>query len=57
MQEDFCGELYKMLSEMPEVQEPHPVPDALVPVMRLKFNGVSIDLLYANVAIFVIPEV
>ncbi|CAK9145353.1 unnamed protein product [Ilex paraguariensis] len=35
-QEDFFGELHKMLSEMPEVTEMHPVPDAHVPVM--KFN-------------------
>ncbi|XP_057810700.1 nuclear poly(A) polymerase 1 isoform X2 [Salvia miltiorrhiza] len=54
--EDFFGELYRMLSEMHEVQELHPVPDAHVPVMRFKFNGVSIDLLYANVSLWIIPE-
>ncbi|CAJ1936707.1 unnamed protein product [Sphenostylis stenocarpa] len=54
--EDFFGELHKMLSEMPEVTELHPVPDAHVPVMRLKFNGVSIDLLYAKLSLWVIPE-
>ncbi|KZV19513.1 poly(A) polymerase-like [Dorcoceras hygrometricum] len=53
---DFFGELYRMLSEMPDVQELHPVPDAHVPVMKFKFNGVSIDLLYANVSLWVIPE-
>ncbi|GAA0164578.1 mRNA polyadenylation factor [Lithospermum erythrorhizon] len=54
--EDFFGELYRMLSEMPEVEELHPVPGAHVPVMKFKFNGVSIDLLYANVSLFAIPE-
>ncbi|WVZ22930.1 hypothetical protein V8G54_001474, partial [Vigna mungo] len=54
--EDFFGELHKMLSEMPEVTELHPVPDAHVPVMGLKFNGVSIDLLYAKLSFWVIPE-
>ncbi|KAL9271604.1 Nuclear poly(A) polymerase 1-like protein [Drosera capensis] len=54
--EDFFGELRRMLSEMPEVKELHPVPDAHVPVMKFKFNGVSIDLLYANLALWVIPE-
>ncbi|XP_042007957.1 nuclear poly(A) polymerase 1-like [Salvia splendens] len=54
--EDFFGELHRMLSEMPEVQELHSVPDAHVPVMRFKFNGVSIDLLYANVSLRIIPE-
>ncbi|KAJ9708294.1 hypothetical protein PVL29_000381 [Vitis rotundifolia] len=45
-----------MLAETPEVQELHPVPDAHVPVMRFKFNGVSIDLLYARLSLWVIPE-
>ncbi|KAL7171086.1 hypothetical protein ACSBR2_035863 [Camellia fascicularis] len=54
--EDFFGELYKMLAEMPEIQELHPVPDAHVPVLKFKFSGVSIDLLYANVALWAIPE-
>lgn len=46
-----------MLSEMAEVTELHPVPDAHVPVMGFKFNGVSIDLLYAKLSLWVIPEV
>ncbi|XP_023541715.1 nuclear poly(A) polymerase 1-like [Cucurbita pepo subsp. pepo] len=55
-EEDFFGELHKMLSEMPEVSELHPVPDAHVPVMKFKFAGVSIDLLYAKLSLWVIPE-
>ncbi|XP_031111493.1 nuclear poly(A) polymerase 1 [Ipomoea triloba] len=54
--EDFFSELHKMLAEMDEIEELHPVPDAHVPVMGFKFNGISIDLLYANVALWVIPE-
>ncbi|KAJ8476099.1 hypothetical protein OPV22_019826 [Ensete ventricosum] len=54
--EDFFTELHDMLSEMPEVTELHPVPDAYVPVMRFKFSGVSIDLLYAKLSLWVIPE-
>ncbi|KAG4388463.1 hypothetical protein AAZX31_09G162600 [Glycine max] len=54
--EDFFGELQKMLSEMQEVTELHPVPDAHVPVMKFKFNGVSVDLLYARLALWVIPD-
>ncbi|MED6222445.1 Nuclear poly(A) polymerase 1 [Stylosanthes scabra] len=55
-EEDFFGELHKILLEMPEVTELHPVPDAHVPVMKFKFNGISIDLLYARLALWVIPE-
>ncbi|KHN21645.1 Poly(A) polymerase [Glycine soja] len=49
--EDFFGDLHRMLSKMPEVTELHPVPDAHVPVMRFKFNGVYIDLLYAKLSL------
>ncbi|XP_054817348.1 nuclear poly(A) polymerase 1-like isoform X1 [Prosopis cineraria] len=55
-EEDFFGELQNMLSEMPEVTELHPVPDAHVPVMKFKLNGVSIDLLYAKLSLWVVPE-
>ncbi|KAI3987813.1 hypothetical protein MKX01_020927 [Papaver californicum] len=55
-EEDFFVELYGMLSEMPEVSELHPVPDAHVPVMKFKFCGVSIDLLYAKLSLPIIPE-
>ncbi|KAF5934220.1 hypothetical protein HYC85_030391 [Camellia sinensis] len=55
-EEDFFGELHKMLSESPEVTELHTVPDAHVPVMKFKFSGVSIDLLYAKLSLWVVPE-
>ncbi|XP_058091789.1 nuclear poly(A) polymerase 1-like [Magnolia sinica] len=55
-EEDFFIELHQMLAEMPEVTELHPVPDAHVPVMKFKFSGVSIDLLYAKLSLWVIPE-
>ncbi|XP_062092159.1 nuclear poly(A) polymerase 1-like [Humulus lupulus] len=55
-EEDFFGELHRMLAEMPEVTELHPVPDAHVPVLKFKFGGVSIDLLYAKLPLWVIPE-
>ncbi|XXG74363.1 hypothetical protein AAC387_Pa07g3103 [Persea americana] len=55
-EEDFFMELHNMLEEMPEVMDLHPVPDAYVPVMRFKFSGVSIDLLYAKLSLWVIPE-
>ncbi|XP_058193670.1 nuclear poly(A) polymerase 1-like [Rhododendron vialii] len=54
--EDFFGELYRMLADMTEIEELHSVPDAYVPVLNFKFSGVSIDLLYANVALWAVPE-
>lgn len=56
-QEDFFLELHAILAELPEVTELHPVPDAHVPVMKFKFNDFSIDLLYARLSLWVIPEV
>ncbi|RID51800.1 hypothetical protein BRARA_H02442 [Brassica rapa] len=53
---DFFGELQRMLSEIPEVTELHPVPDAHVPLMGFKLNGISIDLLYAQLPLWVIPK-
>ena len=42
---------------MEEVTELQPVPDAHVPVMRFKFDGISIDLLYASISLLVVPDV
>ena len=56
-QEDFFIILHNILSEMEEVTELQPVPDAHVPVMRFKFLGMSIDLLYASISLLVVPEV
>ncbi|XP_024545122.1 nuclear poly(A) polymerase 1 isoform X1 [Selaginella moellendorffii] len=55
-EEDFFGVFHGMLEAMSEVTELHPVPDAHVPVMRFKFSGISIDLLYAPLAVWTIPE-
>lgn len=55
-EEDFFGVLRDMLAEMPEVTELHPVPDAHVPVMKFKFRGISIDLIYASISLWVVPE-
>ncbi|XAR67672.1 Polynucleotide adenylyltransferase [Bertholletia excelsa] len=55
-EEDFFFILHDILAEMEEVTELQPVPDAHVPVMKFKFNGVSIDLLYASISMLVIPE-
>ena len=48
LQEDFFIILHDILAEKEEVSELQPVPDAHVPVMKFKFQGISIDLLYAS---------
>ncbi|KAK3220016.1 hypothetical protein Dsin_013986 [Dipteronia sinensis] len=56
-EEDFFFILHNNLAEMEEVTELQPVPDAHVPVMKFKFDGISIDLLYASISLLVVPEV
>lgn len=46
-----------ILAEMEEVTDLQPVADAHVPVMKFKFQGISIDLLYASVSLLVVPQV
>ncbi|KAL3511732.1 hypothetical protein ACH5RR_024449 [Cinchona calisaya] len=54
--EDFFYVLHGMLDEIEEVTELQPVPDAHVPVMKFKFDGISIDLLYASIDLLVVPD-
>lgn len=46
-----------MLASRPEVSEIHCVKDAKVPLMRFKFDGISVDLPYAQLKVPSIPEV
>uniref|UniRef100_A0A803N4A6 polynucleotide adenylyltransferase n=1 Tax=Chenopodium quinoa TaxID=63459 RepID=A0A803N4A6_CHEQI len=54
--EDFFIILHDILAELEEVTELQPVPDAHVPVMKFKFLGVSVDLLYASVSMLIVPD-
>ncbi|KAI4316081.1 hypothetical protein L6164_024097 [Bauhinia variegata] len=55
-EEDFFIILHNILGEMEEVTELQPVTDAHVPVMKFKFQGISIDLLYASISRLVVPQ-
>ncbi|GLJ30501.1 hypothetical protein SUGI_0603650 [Cryptomeria japonica] len=55
-EEDFFIILHDVLAGMPEVTQLNRVPDAHVPVMKFKFRGISIDLLYASIALHIIPS-
>ncbi|XP_042517827.1 nuclear poly(A) polymerase 3 [Macadamia integrifolia] len=56
MNEDFFIVLRNMLQNRPEVSEIHCVKDAKVPLMRFKFNGISVDLPYAKLKVNSVPE-
>lgn len=49
--------LHDMLKRRPEVSYIHCVKSAKVPLMRFKFEGVSIDLPYARLNVLYVPEV
>lgn len=46
--EDFFGTFEQTLRTLPEVTELASVPDAYVPIIKLKFSGISIDLIFAR---------
>ncbi|XP_014517987.2 nuclear poly(A) polymerase 3 isoform X1 [Vigna radiata var. radiata] len=54
--EDFFIVLHDMLKRRPEVSYIHCVKSAKVPLMRFKFEGVSIDLPYARLNVLYVPE-
>ncbi|XP_004510318.1 nuclear poly(A) polymerase 4-like isoform X2 [Cicer arietinum] len=55
-EEDFFYTLHDILANVDEVTELQPVPDAHVPVMKFKFHGISIDLLYASISCLIVPH-
>lgn len=53
--DDFFTVMDSILRERPELEEIAPVPDAFVPILKLKFNGISIDLICAKLDIPQVP--
>uniref|UniRef100_A0A0D3FZH9 polynucleotide adenylyltransferase n=1 Tax=Oryza barthii TaxID=65489 RepID=A0A0D3FZH9_9ORYZ len=52
---DFFGALAAALAETAAVAELQPVPGAHVPVIKMRFHGVQVDLVYAGVCLPVVP--
>lgn len=46
-----------MLASMTEISDIHCVKDAKVPLMRFKFDGIAVDLPYAQLQVPSVPEV
>ncbi|KAH3899798.1 probable Poly(A) polymerase [Saccharomycodes ludwigii] len=53
--EDFFTVFDALLRERPELEEIAPVPDAFVPIIKIKFSGISIDLICARLDIPQVP--
>lgn len=53
--EDFFNVLEKMLAQRHEVAELAPVPDAFVPIIRFKWDSISIDLIFGRLALPRVP--
>ncbi|KAK3018608.1 hypothetical protein RJ639_004940 [Escallonia herrerae] len=54
--EDFFVVLRNMLASRPEISEIICIKDAKVPLMRFKFDGISVDLPYAQLQVESVPE-
>eukprot|EP00126_Sphaerothecum_destruens_P015920 Sdes_comp9992_c0_seq1m1563 len=54
--EHFFDIMLKMLQDNPEVEDLQPVPEAYVPVIKMEFGKVPIDLLMATLNVSPIPD-
>ncbi|KAI1719581.1 poly(A) polymerase central domain-containing protein [Ditylenchus destructor] len=48
---DFFDSFYQMLKEDPDVTDLHGVEDAFVPVIKLHYRGIELDILFARLAL------
>ncbi|ODQ65990.1 Poly(A) polymerase [Nadsonia fulvescens var. elongata DSM 6958] len=53
--EDFFEVFEMLLRERPELEEISPVPEAFVPIIKIKFSGISIDIICGRLNIPQVP--
>lgn len=54
--DSFFDVMAQLLRERPELEEIAPVPGAFVPIIKIKFCGISIDLICARLDLVQIPD-
>lgn len=53
---EFFTSFYEMLAQDPNTSELRQVPDAFVPLIKLKYRGIELDILFARLALTRIPD-
>ncbi|XP_038116839.1 poly(A) polymerase type 3-like [Culex quinquefasciatus] len=54
--QDYFGSFFELLKKLPEVTGSRAVEEALVPVVKMNFDGIKIDLLFARLALKELPH-
>ncbi len=54
--DDYFTSFYEILKKMPEVSDLRAVPEAFVPVIKMTFDGIEIDMTFARLALKEVPN-